>query len=150
VLLHSAALALKNILDQLELESFLMTSGRKGYHIHVPIRAIYTWEQVKKFSESIARKMEEDEPQLYTASLSKTKRRNKIFIDFLRNSRGHTAVAPYSLRATEKFTIAVPISWSLLKKSAPDMFTILNLPKLLRRKDPWAGMTQLKQKILLF
>lgn len=148
--IRTAALTLKKLLERLDLKSFIMTSGGKGYHIHVPIKPDYSWHQIKKFAETVARTMEEDSPKLYTTSMSPARRKHRIFIDFQRNNRGHTAVAPYSLRAREKATLAVPIKWSELKKTQPDHFTLKDVKKILKRKDPWEGIQKLKQKITLF
>jgi bifunctional non-homologous end joining protein LigD len=140
---------IKTLLDDLDLKSFIKTSGGKGYHIHIPVAPIYSWEQIKNFSEIISRKMEQDYPREYTSSVSPERRKKKIYIDYLRNARGTTAVVPYSVRAKEAMTIAVPIAWKDLNKYAPDSFTIHDLPKLLKRKDPWMGLSKLRQKIKL-
>lgn len=147
--IHDCAEKLHDLLKEVRLESFIMTSGGKGYHIHVPVTPVYSWEEVKAFSETIARKLEEDFPKLYTSSMSPAKRKGKIFIDFLRNSRGHTAVAPYSVRAREGATIAVPISWKNLRKSSPDQYSLKHLKVILKRKDPWAQITKLRQRLLI-
>jgi bifunctional non-homologous end joining protein LigD len=147
--IQDCALLLKDLLSELGLKTFLMTSGGKGYHLHVPISPLYSWDQIKSFSESLSKQLEDEYPHLYTSSVSPARRRGKIFIDYLRNSRGHTAIAPYSLRARDEATIAVPISWRELRQTTPDAFTIKDLPKLLKRKDPWAGILKIKQKIQL-
>lgn len=145
-----AALGLKSILDQLKLKSFLKVTGGKGIHVHVPISPVYTWDQVKSFSKALADELVSRFPQKYTSNISKKKRKNKIFIDYLRNGRSATAVSPYSLRARPQSSVALPISWKELKslKSA-DQFTLqkalLHLKK--RRLDPWSGMLRLNQRI---
>lgn len=144
---RECARRIRTLLEELDLKSFIKTSGGKGYHIHIPLAAIYSWEEIKNFSELISRKMQQDYPREYTSSVSPAKRRKKIYIDFLRNSRGATAVVPYSVRANEKMSIAVPIHWKDLEKYAPDAFTIHDLPKLLKRVDPWKTMAKTKQKI---
>jgi bifunctional non-homologous end joining protein LigD len=127
-----------------------MTSGGKGYHIHVPVAPLYSWDEIKAFAETVSKKLEEDFPKLYTTSMSPARRKGKIFIDFLRNSRGHTAIAPYSLRARARATIAAPIPWKDLRTSAPDQFGLKDVRKLLGRRDPWAGLQKLRQKLSLF
>lgn len=148
--IRESARVLKRLFDDLGLESFIKTTGGKGYHIHVPILPIYSWDQIHNFCYSVAKMMAESSPDLYTASTSLQKRKGKIFIDYLRNHSGATSVAPYSLRAKSKATIAVPISWKDLDKISPDDFTIKDSDSLLKRKDPWASITKLKQKIPIF
>lgn len=147
--IQACALELKELLLEVGLKSFLMTSGGKGYHIHVPVAPEYEWEEIKAFAQTIARKLSEDHPASYTASMSPAKRKGKIFIDYLRNTRGHTAIAPYSVRAREKATIAVPIDWKDLRKTDPDSYSIKDVKKILRRKDPWEKIRSLKQRLTL-
>jgi bifunctional non-homologous end joining protein LigD len=145
-----AALTVKKMLEKLGLKSFLKVTGGKGLHVHVPIAPVYTWEQIKEFSQSIAKQMTDDEPERYTATLSKKARTGKIFVDYLRNGRGATAVAPYSLRAKKTSSVAMPIEWKdLAKLKSPDQFT---LPKALahlksRKSDPWKDILKTNQKI---
>jgi bifunctional non-homologous end joining protein LigD len=148
--IHDCAERLRELLLDLQLRSFLMTSGGKGYHIHVPVAPLYSWDEIKAFAETVSKKLEEDFPKLYTTSMSPARRKGKIFIDFLRNSRGHTAIAPYSLRARARATIAAPIPWKDLRTSAPDQFGLKDVRKLLGRRDPWAGLQKLRQKLSLF
>ena len=94
--------------------------------------------------------MAADEPDRYTATVSKSKRNNRIFIDYLRNSHDATAVAPYSTRARPGAAVSTPIDWSELGKlKSADQYTVLNLPARLKRlrKDPWAGIGRVKQKL---
>jgi bifunctional non-homologous end joining protein LigD len=146
----AGAFELKEILEDLDLKSFVKLTGGKGVHVHIPLAPLYDWGQVKTFSQTIAQEMVSRHPELYVATMSKKLRKNKIFIDYLRNGYGATAVAPYSLRARAHSSVALPIDWSELKKiKSPDEFT---LPRALRKiqarkKDPWEGMMKLKQKI---
>lgn len=136
-------------LDALNLKSFLKTSGGKGLHVVLPI-APTPWEKAKEFTQALAGAMASDEPDRYVATVSKSKRKGRIFIDYLRNSREATAVAPYSTRARPGAAVSVPIEWSELGnlKSA-DQYTVLNLAARLKRmrKDPWAGIGRIKQKL---
>jgi bifunctional non-homologous end joining protein LigD len=148
-----AAFELKEILDHLKLKSFVKVTGGKGLHVHIPVATIYTWDQIKDFSKVLAQKMVEDAPNRYTSVLSKAKRKNKIFVDYLRNGRGATAVVPYSLRAREMSAVALPITWDELKKiKDPAGFTLQKTLAVLkkRKSDPWKGLEKLKQKISLF
>ena len=128
---------LKKILDELNLKSYLKTSGGKGYHVVVPINDSITWPKARKFAKNIALLMEEKWPNKYTSNIRKNKRKGKIFIDWIRNTRSSTFVAPYSLRLRENVPISMPIKWSDLTKIKPNEITIHNVDKYLRRKDPW-------------
>jgi bifunctional non-homologous end joining protein LigD len=115
----------------------------------LPIRAT-PWDDAKEFCRGFAEKMAADNPGRYTATLKKSARDNRIFIDYLRNSREATAVAPYSTRARPGATVSTPLSWSELgSQKTPNFFTVLNLPQRLSRlrKDPWQGIAQLKQRL---
>lgn len=144
-----AAFALKQFLDKLKLKSFIKASGGKGLHVHVPVAPIYDWEQIKGFSRSVCEQMENENPEKFTTNISKAKRKGKIFLDYLRNGYGATAVSPYSVRAKPHAPVAFPITWEEAKKlKAPDLYTVKSVPKILKkRKDPWAGYFKLKQKI---
>ncbi|MNL23436.1 putative DNA ligase-like protein [compost metagenome] len=148
--IKESALEVKDVLDHFKLKSFLKTSGGKGLHIHVPIAKLYTWDQIRNFTKALAQLMEDQFPNKYVSTMSKKIRKNKIFVDYLRNGRGSTAVTPYSLRAADQSAAALPISWSELKtlKSA-NQFTIDKaLVYLKKRKvDPWKGYNTLRQKL---
>lgn len=128
---------LKMILDEYKLESFLKTSGGKGYHVVVPLRSKVTWKNARKIARDIAKLMELTWPDKYTSNMKKSKRKGKIFIDWVRNIKGSTSVAPYSIRLRRKATVSMPIKWSELDKVKPDEITIKEAIKRIRRKDPW-------------
>lgn len=128
---------LKSILDEYELSSFLKTSGGKGYHVVVPLNAKVTWKNARLIAKNIAELMEARWPNKYTSNMKKSKRKGKIFIDWVRNTKGATSVAPYSLRIRKKLTVSMPISWNELNKIKPDEITIEEAIKRLKRKDPW-------------
>jgi bifunctional non-homologous end joining protein LigD len=136
-------------LADLKLKSFLKTSGGKGLHVVLPIRPT-PWDEAKDFCRRIAEQMEADAPSRYTSTVKKAARGNRIFIDYLRNSREATAVAPYSTRARDGAPVSVPITWDELKtlKSA-NQYTVLNLQRRLsrQRSDPWKGIGNLKQAL---
>ncbi len=146
------ALEMRDILKQLGLKSYLKTTGGKGLHVVFPFEARYDWDSVKSFAKTLTQEMVSRHPDLYTANMSKKLRKGKIFLDYLRNGRGATAVSPYSLRARAQSAVAMPIEWSeLAKLKAANTFT---LPKALewlatRKKDPWADFFKVKQKISL-
>lgn len=136
---------LKMILDDCHLTSFLKTSGGKGYHVIVPFSQVKDWDTFEDFSHKIALLMESMWPSLYTTNMSKQKRKNKIFIDWLRNKKGSTSVAPYSLRARDNASVSMPIAWSELDKIAPDEITIKEVLMRLK-KNPWRNFMKIKEK----
>jgi bifunctional non-homologous end joining protein LigD len=141
---------LRSLLAELHLKSFVKTTGGKGLHVVVPLAAKQSWATVKDFSGSIALAMAKREPAQYTASLSKASRTGKIFIDYLRNSQGATAVAAYSTRALPGATVATPLAWDELGVDLrSDHFTVKNLPRRLSalRKDPWADFFKIRQTL---
>ena len=131
---------LKNILDEYKLASYLKTSGGKGYHIIVPLSTKVTWKNARKIARDIAKLMEAKWPDKYTSNMKKEKRKEKIFIDWVRNTKGATSVAPYSLRIRKKLTVSMPIAWNELDKVKPDEITIEKAIKRLKRKDPWKNI----------
>lgn len=146
----SAAMELKELLEELGLQSFVKLTGGKGLHVHIPVAQIYDWDQIKNFSQTLALQMVSMNPKKYTANMSRQLRRGKIFIDYLRNGFGATAVVPYSLRAKPMSAVALPLEWNELRKtkSAQDYTLKRALRKIKRRKtDPWKGMSKLQQQI---
>jgi bifunctional non-homologous end joining protein LigD len=147
--LVKAARDVRRHLADLGLVAFLKTSGGKGLHVVLPIKPA-PWDAAKAFARSIAEAMVADEPARYTATVKKTSRKKRIFVDYLRNSREATAVAPYSTRARPGAPISAPLSWEELGTVASaDRYTVLNLPQRLARlrKDPWTGIGRLKQAL---
>ncbi|MGE0283192.1 MAG: DNA ligase D [Rhizobiaceae bacterium] len=147
---RDATLDVKARLDEVGLPAFLKTSGGKGFHVIVPLKPSADWTGVKTFSHDFARAMEQSNPDRYTATLSKKARAGRIFIDYLRNGRGSTTVAPWSSRGKEKATVSVPVSWSSLeKKMGPDAFTIGNkaLMDALKADDEWAGFDKARKAL---
>ena len=136
-------------LAALKLKSFLKTSGGKGLHVVLPIRPT-PWDEAKTFTQVVAASMAADAPERYIATADKSRRTKRIFIDYLRNSREATAVAPYSTRARAGAPVSVPIDWSELGslKSA-NQYTVQNLMQRLARlrKDPWAAIGRIKQTL---
>lgn len=122
---------LKSLLDELNLTAFLKTSGGKGYHIVVPFAKTTSWESFSRFSEQIAKLAEQTWPTIFTTNIRKAERKQKIFIDYLRNNKNASCVAPYSLRARANATIAMPIAWEQLNKIKPDQVNIKNYKKYL-------------------
>jgi bifunctional non-homologous end joining protein LigD len=132
------------------LTTFLKTTGGKGLHVVVPIQARTPWEEAKQFCQGVARLIVQAAPDRYVATMSKAARKGKIFIDYLRNGRGATAIAPYSTRNRPGATVSVPISWSELSpKLRSDQFTVENLFARLSklRSDPWAEIASRRQSL---
>jgi bifunctional non-homologous end joining protein LigD len=148
----AAAREVRKRLDRMKLKSFLKTSGGKGLHVVLPIRPV-PWDTAKDFCQTVAASMATDEPDRYVASATKSKRNNRIFVDYLRNSREATAVAPYSTRARPGAPVSTPIDWSELGAlKSSNQYTVLNLPARLKRlrKDPWAAIARVKQALPKF
>ena len=140
----AAAREVRERLSRLKLESFLKTSGGKGLHVVLPIKPA-PWDAAKDFAYAVATSMAKDFPDRYTATATKSKRNKRIFIDYLRNSREATAVAPYSSRARAGAPVSAPIAWSELGAlKGSNQYTVLNMPARLKRlrKDPWADIAQ--------
>jgi bifunctional non-homologous end joining protein LigD len=133
----------------LGLESFARTTGGKGLHVVVPIERRHGWPAAKRFAAALARGMAADSPGLYTAKLAKAARKGRIFIDYLRNEDGATAIASYSLRARRGATVATPVSWAEVdERLDPQAFTLTTVPERIRTGgDPWGGMDELHQRL---
>ncbi|MBX4974351.1 non-homologous end-joining DNA ligase [Rhizobium lentis] len=136
----SAALEVKARLEARGLAAFVKTSGGKGLHVVSPLAPKAGWAEVKDFAHSLAENMAADRPETYLATATKAKRGGHIYIDYLRNGRGNTAVAPYSTRARPGAPVSMPLDWQELNAvSGPAAFTLDNVPQRLkaRPKDPW-------------
>lgn len=140
----------KQFLLELGLESFVKTTGGKGLHLVVPIERRHDWEDAKTFCKRVADLIVAAAPMRYTANMSKAARTNKIFIDYLRNGRGATAILPYSTRARPGATVSMPLDWKELKADLPsDHFTIRNTAKRLAtlKVDPWEAIATVRQSL---
>ncbi|HEY3500965.1 MAG TPA: non-homologous end-joining DNA ligase [Polyangiaceae bacterium] len=149
-LVIEGARRLREIFASARLESFVKTTGGKGLHVCLPIEPDLSWDQAKDFSGRIAAALSEHDPNRYVATVSKAKRKGKIFVDYLRNARGATFVAPYSTRARENAPIAVPIEWDELDaRFDPSRFTVRTVRKRLEKlaRDPFERMATLRQRL---
>ncbi len=144
-----AARTVRHLLETLGLRSFVKTTGGKGLHVVVPIEAQRSWAEVKPFTKAVADALVRFEPARYIATLSKAKRTGKVFVDYLRNGRGATAVAPYSTRARPGAAVATPLSWDELDAPLdPASFTTETVPQRLASiADPWAELPTVRQSI---
>ena len=138
------------LLDSLELEWFVKTTGGKGLHFVLPIVRRDGWDEIKDFARRIAEHLAASIPTLFTATMSKAKRAGRVYVDYLRNGEGATAVTAYSLRARPGLPVSMPIAWEALDDDVRgDRFNIGNVPRILtgQRVDPWAGYGEARQSI---
>ena len=145
-----AALLIRGMLGELGLVSFVKTTGGKGLHVVAPLRPEYDWDTVKAFTRAIAEHLANTMPDRFTAKMSKATRTGRIFIDYLRNGVGATAVAAYSTRAHAHAPVSVPIAWEELDGDVrSNTFTAVNLPARLARlpQDPWQDYFKIDQRI---
>jgi bifunctional non-homologous end joining protein LigD len=146
----AAAERLRAILQDLGLKSFPLLSGGKGIHVVVPLDASKDWPAVKSFADRFSRAIAEAEPQTFTANIRKVERKGRIFLDWLRNQRGATAVMPYSARAREGAPVAAPVAWEELDEYASGAhFSIRDADELLDRASSklLAGWGKAKQSL---
>ena len=145
-----AAVEVRGQLAGLGLESFVKTTGGKGLHVVVPIERRTGWDEAKEFCHQVALAMTRMRPDRYVAVAGKGKRRGKIFIDYLRNGFGASAIAPYSTRSREGAPVAAPLSWQELSAGIrPADFTVTSMARRIAslERDPWHGYDQVKQSI---
>lgn len=147
-----AAFFVRDLLHDVGLKSFVKTTGGKGLHIVVPLKGENTWDEIKSFSHAVVEVSVAERPHEFIGVMTKAKRGGKIFLDYLRNQRGATAVAAYSTRAKERATVATPLSWDeLTTRIKSDTYTIKNVPERLAelKKDPWESFFRLRQVLPL-
>jgi bifunctional non-homologous end joining protein LigD len=148
--LVDAALQIRSRLRELELESFVKTSGGKGLHVVVPLARRSTWDQVRAFSRALAEEMQSRDPRHFTAKAARSERAGRVYVDFLRNGAGATAVTPYSTRATPGAPVSTPLEWSELSEGVdPASFDIRTVPARLERlgRDPWESYAATEQSL---
>lgn len=151
-MVKDGAKEMRERLADVGLGSFLLATGGKGLHVVVPVERGHSWEEHKNFAEAMARLMAQDAPDRYVANMSKAKRKGKIFVDYLRNDRGSTAIAPFSSRAREGAPVAFPVSWNALGslKDARSVGVGDAAARLKRYKTPpWEGYFDLRQRLPL-
>lgn len=143
-----AAAVLRQKLQQLGLKTVALVTGGKGVHVIAPLRRTADWAQVKAFAQGFATGLASDEPDVFTATMSKSRRRGRIFIDWFRNERGSTAIAPWSTRAREKGPVATPVSWDeLADLEGANCFHIGDVLRRLDDDDPWAEAAKWRQSV---
>jgi bifunctional non-homologous end joining protein LigD len=136
-------------LHELGLDSFVKTTGGKGLHVVVPIVRGLEWPDVHAFTEGVARALERRDPKLFTATMAKSARPGKVFVDYVRNARSQTAVGAYSTRARPGAPVSTPLRWDeILGEERADRWNVRNVVRRLATgKDPWEGYFDLRQRI---
>ncbi len=144
------ALILRQRLGDLGLTSFLKTTGGKGLHVLAPIERRLDWDELKEFAMGIVAQLAAERPDRYVINMAKAARKGKMYLDYLRNDRGSTAVGPYSVRAREGAPVATPLTWEELAGGVrPADFNVLTVPPRLAalKRDPWADHGAVRQSI---
>jgi bifunctional non-homologous end joining protein LigD len=145
-----AAIEVRDALDGIGLASFAKTTGGKGLHVVVPLRPKLAWDAVKTFAKWVADRLAEERPEQFTANPAKRERRGRIYLDYLRNGRGATAVGAYSPRDRAGTPVSTPVSWREVESGvSPGDFTLVTIPARLAKlnTDPWAEMGALRQTV---
>jgi bifunctional non-homologous end joining protein LigD len=143
-----AAAVVRQRLEKLGLQTVALVTGGKGVHVIAPLRRTADWAQIKAFAKGFATQLATDEPDVFTATMSKSRRRGRIFVDWFRNERGSTAIAPYSTRARENGPVATPVGWSELEDlPAANCFRIGDVVKRIGAKDPWEQAVSWRQSV---
>jgi bifunctional non-homologous end joining protein LigD len=145
-----AAQLIKTLLEELGFMCFLKTTGGKGLHVVTPIQRTIDWEEAKTVAKMVADHLVSTIPQRFTSNMAKRARKGKIFIDYLRNARGATAIAAYSTRAKPGAPVSVPIGWDELSEDlSSDHFTVANVPARLKhlRGDPWEAYDRSARRV---
>jgi bifunctional non-homologous end joining protein LigD len=147
--LAETARAFKQRLEGFKLESFLKSTGGKGLHVVAPVEPEHKWETIKKFAHALVLEMEAQQPELCITKASKSERKNRIFLDYLRNDREATSVAPFSPRARSGAPVAMTLAWSELKTGKMPVFRVADFGDWLERlaRDPWEAMPRVKQRL---
>lgn len=147
--LAESARELRARLKKLDLVSFLKSTGGKGLHVVIPIEPEHDWPAVKQFAHALVLDMEAAKPQLYISKASKAARKNKIFLDYLRNDREATSIAPFSTRARSGAPVAITLEWDELKTETPPAFHVSDFGEWQSRlkRDPWKKMEAIRQRL---
>jgi bifunctional non-homologous end joining protein LigD len=146
--IRAAAVEIRDRLAALGLRAGALVTGGKGVHVWAPLRRIAGWDTVKGFASTLAHGLAEEEPDRFVAKMAKARRKGRIFVDWLRNERGATAIAPYSLRARAGGPVAVPVTWDELGElSGPDVFGMADMEERLARPCPYLDLADDLQSI---
>ncbi len=143
----NVALLLKDRLDQISLDSYVKTSGKKGLHVVVPIQRENKYSVTREFAHIIGQHLAK-EMDIVVSEFPQTKEKGKVFLDYTQNAHGKTMVIPYGLRATADATVSTPLAWKEIKKGLkPETFNLLTVPK--RKEDPWEKILTDRQKLVI-
>ena len=147
--LADAAREIGDRLNEWGLKSFVKTTGGKGLHVVAPIDPEFEWPVVKDFAHAFVQRMEQQNPRLYLTKMTKAARKGKIYLDYLRNERGATAVAPFSPRARPGSYVSLPMEWKELKAAAAPKCSAANFAewKARLKSDPWKDMAKVRQSL---
>ena len=147
---RDAARTVRERLQAVGLESFLRTTGGKGLHVVVPLNPRPDWETAKAFAHALARTLEQESPKDFVSVATRNRRKDRIFIDYLRNARGSTAVASYCVRARPGAGVATPLRWeelARLKSGAQYTFDTIARRLKTMKQDPWQGFDEIRQAL---
>jgi bifunctional non-homologous end joining protein LigD len=147
--LVASAVEVRGLMKHLGLETFVKSTGGKGLHVVAPIAPQHEWPEFKEFAHHFVLMMERANPKLYLTKMTKAARTGRIFLDYLRNERGATAVAPYSPRARAGARVAMPLTWTELERADPKQFAVADFDawKARLKRDPWLAMNQVRQSL---
>lgn len=151
-LVREVAFILKKELEKIGIKPYVMTTGSRGVHVIVPIKPDTNFPKIKAFAREFADRIESLHPEKVTHNFRKSKRTGKVFIDYLRNNYGQTAVAPYSVRLKRGAPVATPIFWNDLYKKdfGPETITVRNIFQYLRKGDPWKDIYKRPKSVLYY
>jgi bifunctional non-homologous end joining protein LigD len=137
-----AALALRGLLDELGLPSFVKTTGGRGMHVSVPVIRRYDADELRDFARGVCAVLEAREPDRFTGEVRKNKRQGRLYLDISRNAYAQLIVAPYTVRATPDARVATPLDWSELDDETlrPERFTLRTMEQRLAEADPWRDL----------
>jgi bifunctional non-homologous end joining protein LigD len=139
---------LRDRLAAADLRSWVKTTGGKGLHVVLPIERRSTWALVSSFAEAVAERMRREAPDRFVTNPSKQERRGKIYLDWVRNTRGALVVAPWSTRASDSAPVSAPVSWDTLATvRSGDQFTLQSTIATVPRTDPWADLPEVSQRL---
>lgn len=148
-LVYKGAKAIKELMGELKIKTFVMTSGSRGLHVVIPLDEKMDFDKVRTFMQDAAAYLADNNDNDFTVEQRKNKRKGRLLLDTARNSFGQTQVCPYSVRAREKAPIAVPLEWDEISSNFnPQEYTIKNIFKRLeQRKDPWKNFSKNRQPL---
>ena len=145
---RDAAVDIAKALEDLGLQSYPLISGGKGIHVIAPLVPKLEWPEIKTFCKAIAQRLADQQPDRFVATMSKAKRKGRMFIDYLRNERGSTAIAPWSSRSRPGAPAAVPVGWDELPGiKAANQFTLAMAAERAKKPDPWKDYFSTTQTI---